>query len=286
MISLMDEFQHHPDHHSPLWWENYHFNGYDLEHSMGISLYTAIKPVLKSKEDIIIIHSHPQLILQRQYSLRAHDIFSTGALKMEPLVLMKQWNIHIANTFACYKEGISTGITQEVSADLFFETESEPYGFTTRRGTRYEQVGILQGEIYLNDEVIQFNGKGMRDHSWELRNISSWGEWYWLMGRLTSDDTVSFICSKHNDQSVSDGWMDRHGIQKIQHVELTSTFSSGKLERCHAHLITDSESFDILIRPISTVTVTLGKEQKRIQGRESLVTINNGEGYGFLWYGS
>lgn len=284
MIELIDEFQHEPAHDNPLWWENYHFNGYDPENRIGISLYTAIKPILNTKEDIIIIHMNPPIIYQCRYPLRVDDALTAGNLKMEPLILLEKWKIHIADIFEVYENGISAGSPIDVSVDLFFEAATSPYGFTTRRGKRYEQTGMMYGEINLADESILFNGKGMRDHSWELRNIPSWGEWYWLMGQLASDETVSFICTM-NEHSHCDGWYDHKGIEKIQHVEMNPIFSSGKLEKCQARIMTDSYTCKILIQPLSSVSVTLGEEQKKFQGIESLVSLNNGEGYGFFWYG-
>jgi hypothetical protein len=284
MIELIDEYQHNPDHDTPLWWENYHFNAYDPHHAMGISLYTAIKPLLESKEDIVIIHAHPQLLFQRRYSLGGCDALSSGILKMEPLILLRKWNMHISDTFEVYEEGVPRGDTREVTVDLRFKTRASPYGFTTRRGKRYEQIGSLQGTIWVGDDEIQFKGEGMRDLSWELRNISSWGEWYWLMGRLTSGDTISFICTK-NGRPMGDGWVSHHGIEKIRYVDVTPTFSSGTLEKCSAHIQTDTHSSEVLIQPMSTIAVKLGEEQKGIQGRESLVNLNNGQGYGYFWYG-
>jgi len=284
MIELIDEFQHKPVQSSPLWWENYHFNGYDSENNIGISLYTAIKPILKTKEDIVIIHTNPQVIYQCRYPLGEDNILTTGNLKMEPLVLLEKWRIHIAETFEIFETGTPTGLPRDVAVDLFFEAETPPYGFTTGRGKRYEQIGRLHGEISLDGESIQFGSEGMRDHSWELRNIPSWGEWYWLMGRLTTGDTISFICAV-NEHSSCDGWCNHEGIKKIRRVEVDPIFSSGKLEKCHAEIMTDTHTFKILIRPISSVSVTLGEEQKRVQGTESLVSLNDGDGYGFFWYG-
>jgi hypothetical protein len=66
-IAPEDEYQHTPV-EDPLWWENYHFNGYDPVTKIGITTYTAIKPFSSAREEIIVIHVKNPLFFHDQKS--------------------------------------------------------------------------------------------------------------------------------------------------------------------------------------------------------------------------
>jgi len=282
-VKTEDEYQHLPPSDNPLWWENYQFNGYDPVGRIGVSIYTAIKPVLEFKEDYVIIHKETPLFFRDQKELEK-DVLKSGALKMEPLQLLKKWRVRAKDSFQRTKDGHPSEALEDVEFDLRFESNIPPHGFSTHRGDRYEQPGVLKGKIRLGEKTMDFEGRGIRDHSWEIRNVPSWEEWYWHMGCFESGEAVSFTYMKVSGEVLYHGWIRAGKYHRIRSILVNPIFSSDVLNKCHMRIETSKERLDINSQLISYVSIPTG-EQAKSKVMETLVGLDGGRGYGFLWYG-
>ena len=284
-VKAGDEYLHIPPSDDPLWWENYQFNGYDPVRKIGISIYTAIKPNLGFREDYVIIHGEVPLFSQNQRELEDGDALSLGTLKMEPLQLLKKWRIQMKDSFREIEELNRLSISKKVKFDLYFESDIRPYGFLTNRGSRYEQPGWLRGKVRIGEISVDFEGRGIRDHSWEIRNVQSWGEWYWHMGHFLSGDALSFTFMKSGGKTLYNGWLGKDKYYEIRSMTVNPVFSEDILRECHIQIETSKERLDMDSRLLSMVPIPLSGGQSKHKVMETLVELNRGQGYGFLWYG-
>ena len=280
-ITPEDEYPHTPL-QNPLWWENYHFNGYDPVKKIGITTYTSIKPVLGVREEIIIVYSDNPLFFRNEEEL-GENVLTSGSLKMEPLHLLKEWRVHMRDSFLRTEDGFPSNNEENVEFNLHFEADMLPCGFRTERGDRYEQPGSLKGEIQVGESSVHFEGKGIRDHSWEIRHIPSWGEWYALMGYL-NPGFVSCAYITVGGRIFCQGWVGRDRYYDIQNIQVDPVFSNDVLEECHVEVETREEILKIDLHLISFVTIPMGENQEETKVRETLVEIEGG-GHGLLWYG-
>lgn len=276
-VKKEDEYTHPPK-DGVLWWENYHFNGYDPETKVGFTTYTAVKPAKNVREEIIVVYPG-EWVYRNQHKLKENPLKS-GSLKMEPVTPLKTWNIFIQETF---KKKSLSDTKENIQLDLTFESDITPYGYSTNRGDRYEQPGSLSGEITIGGKSVPFSGKGIRDHSWEIRHIPSWGEWYGLMGYFGT----GFLTGAYMDaqgKKMCQGWVKTDTYSKIVDMDINCKFSKDIAERCAMVITTDTDKLKFMSQLISYVYVPMGKEQKGAQVIESLVQLDE-NGYGFLWYG-
>ena len=274
-----DEYAHTSQPH-PHWWENYHFNGYDPVEKVGITTYTAIKPLLGVREEIITVYSDNPLFFRDEKKLQ-ENVLTSGSLKMEPLELLRKWKICMKDRFFRTEDGVLSH-KEDVEFNLHFEADMPAYGFRTERGDRYEQPGSLKGEIHLDGSVITFNGKGIRDHSWEIRYIPSWGEWYALMGYMNPGFvSCAYICA--GGKTFCQGWIGRNTYSDILNIQVNPVFSKDIPKECHILVETADETLRIDSHLISFVNIPMGEKKGETKVREMLVNIEGG-GYGLLWY--
>jgi len=74
--------------------------------------------------------------------------------------------------------------------DLSWLTDGTPYGYEIT--TRYEIPCRVTGEILLDDEVIELDGFGQRDHSHGVRDW--WAdEWMWMSARLDDGERLHAV---------------------------------------------------------------------------------------------
>lgn len=277
-----DEYLHVPK-EDPLWWENYHFNAYDPVEKVGITTYAAVKPFLGVREEIVTLYPGDPLFFQKQTNLEK-DALVSGSLKMEPLQPLKKWRIQMKDSFQKTENTIPLNDTEKVEFDLHFEHDMTPYRYTTERGDRYEQPGSLKGKIQIGDTTINFNGKGIRDHSWEIRNIRSWGEYYAFMGRF-GPGVISCVYMQTGSAYISHGWVRTGKCFKIINVQVNPAYSGDVLKECTMHIETSDGVLEFHTRLLSSVTISMGKEQKKAKAVEMLMDleIGNNYGHGFLW---
>lgn len=279
-ITPEDEYQHPPQ-ENPLWWENYYFNGYDPVKKIGITTYVGIKPVLGVREEIIIVYAGDPLLFRNEKELEKNALTS-GSLQMEPVELLKKWRIYMKDSFQKTKDSPLSD-SEEVEFDLLFESDIPPFGYSTNRGTRYEQPGILRGRIFIGGNTVGFHGRGIRDHSWEIRFVPSWGEWYGLMGCLP----FGFVTCAYMDikgSKLCQGWVRTDTYSEIQGIQVDPVFSGDILKECRITMDTVETTLEIDSHVISFVSLSMGEEQGRSDVRETLVHLDE-NGHGFLWYG-
>lgn len=276
-----DEYPHSPL-KDALWWENYHFNGYDPARKVGVTIEVSVKPVLGIREEMVSIHGENPLFF-RDEKILGDDAFTSGSVKMEPLQLLRKWRVRMKDSFARTERGIPSNKSESVEFDLFFESDVPPYGFRTERGDRYEQPSSLKGEICIGDTAAEIVGKGIRDHSWEVRYIPSWGAWYALMGYL-NPGFISLAYITVGEKPFCQGWVRRDKYYEIQTVQVSHAASDDVVKECHFEVDTSEEKLEIDSRLLSFVEIPMGEEQKKSTVMETLVNIDKG-GYGILWYG-
>ena len=177
-----------------------------------------------------------------------------------------------------------SNVVENVEFDLCFESDMLPYKYATRGGERYEQSGSLEGEIRIGENTVNFSGRGIRDHSWGIRNIPEWGEYYALMGRFGLG-ALSCAYMDIGSSQFSQGWVKKDRCSKINTVQVDPVYSGDVLKTCHLTVETAFDRIDIDCVPLSFVTISMGEEQEKVKAREILMelTVDKAPGHGFLW---
>ena len=274
-----DENQH-PPMSTPLWREGYHFNGFDTQTMTGISISAGIRPAMSMKEEVVTIHGENVLLFLNMRQVPCEDALNQG-LKMELLKPLQTWGLHMKDSFQILNNKTPSG-TKDVELDLKFESDIPVYGYSTKRGDRYEQPGSLKGEITTDDDVIKIEANGIRDHSWEIRDISTWGEWYSFMGWIIPGAYCMFTYMK--DTGVyTGGWLKTDSYEELESVMVCPYFSGDYLDECKTYIGTSRQQVGWKSKVISFVPLSLGKNDDATLV-ETVVQLNTG-GYGFLWYG-
>jgi hypothetical protein len=280
-VNEKDEYMHEPL-RDPLWWENYHFNGYDPASGIGITVYTAMKPNTDMREEIIVIYSGNPLIFRNENSL-GENALKSGSLKMECVQPLRKWEMCMKDSFERTENGSLADTFCEVECHLLFESDIPPYGYSTTRGNRYEQPGRLRGTMTIDGASVDFHGKGIRDHSWEIRFLPSWGKWYALMGWFKSGAlTCAFM--DVGGQTYSQGWVRTDTYADIQSIRIHPMTSGDIVKKAHIEVETSGTVRELDTTLLSYVLIPMREEQKRREAVETLVTLDE-EGHGFLWYG-
>lgn len=291
-IKSEDEYLHPPLSEDPSWLESYHFNGYDPANKLGITINRAIKSVLGYKLDTIALHSENPLFFYNYANIENEDSLNSGTLKMSPLHLLKTWKIQMKDLFHRTQRGIPLNDVEKVEFDLHFHASAPPFKFSTKRGDRYEQIGYLTGTINVRDECIHFNGKGIRDHSWEIRNFLEWEKWYWLLGCFKSGDAISFLHIDTSKHCLGHGWYKTDNkYYEIHTVEVESVFSQNILRECQIDIKTPNQRVKLDLEILSFISLSLEslfasnptENQEKEEIIENLVQLNK-EGHGIFWY--
>lgn len=291
-VKAEDEYEHLPPLEDPLWIESYAFNGYDPIKRIGIAIYTGKNPATGSKLETATLYLKNPLFFHNQERVGKGDALMLGSVKMEPLQLLKKWGIRIRDSFQNTENGVPVNAVEEVDFNLYFESHTQPYGFSTNRGVRYEQLGTLKGKVQIGEEMISFSGTGLRDHSWEIRNISNWGEWYWLMGCFESGEAVSLMYMKAEGRAIVYGWQKIDRYYEIHDVQISPVFLRDTLRECHMKIVTSKEELDLDVEVLSFVSfpeklISFALPSNKRELRKSKVTENlvqlDEVGYGFMW---
>lgn len=277
-----DEYQHTPA-DNPLWREGYHFNGYDTEREIGITISVGIRPALQMKEELAAVHKKGDTLLFLNMREVTHHALSVG-ITMEPEELFKTWNISVKDSFKKVEKGNPLTPSKKVECNLHFASYHPVCRYVTESGNRYEQPGVLTGEIIIEDSVLPFKGKGIRDHSWEIRDMTQWKEWYSFMGWSTARVfTLNYV--NKGDLILCVGWVgqereptpDRYS--PVRAIQVNPTFSGDILKTCTITAETDEESLQLNAKVLSFISLPVGGKIV-----ETLVECEGG-GYGILWYG-
>ena len=268
---------------SPLWREGYHFNGYDHQRKIGISISFGIMPHTGRIEEIVVLHTDPVLLFfsiteSSQKSLHGRNI------RMMPEIPLEKWNLHVEGTFTDTAHSQWETTLVDVSLDLYFIADCPPFGYSTTGGFRYEQPGCLYGETLIGNKCTTFQGKGMRDHSWETRNISTWGEWYIIMGEIIPGWFLSCAWLGQDGKPQCHGWLKKDAYREIGKMEIHPRFSHEALESCAVFIETQHDIISFSARPLTTISLNSNTVSPVKSIQESLVHFLPGEGYGFMWY--
>jgi len=237
-----------------------------------------IKPILGFKEEVVAVYSESPLHFQNLRKLENRDALALGSLKMKPLQLLKKWKIHMKDSFQRTEKGNPSNDSKDIEFDLYFESCTPPYEYSTYRGDQYEQPGSLKGKIKIEEKTIIFNGSGIRDHSWETRNMLNLKEWYALMGRFGSGDAVNFAYFKIDGKILYEGWWKTDTYCEIRDIQVAPVFSGDILGELHTEIETSKGELVIDSQLISFVSLFIGNEQKKIEMIETLVRLDCGMG--------
>ncbi|MBU7023857.1 MAG: hypothetical protein HXS40_06785 [Theionarchaea archaeon] len=278
-VSPQDEYPHASP-GNPQWREGYHFNAYDTGNRMALSISIGIRPATGIREEVVTLHKEIPLVYVSMSKLRENPLAS-GRFDMEPVELLKSWSIRLNGSFLSAPEGAPSRPLHKVKLGLHFESGEPVFGYSTERGTRYEQPGSLMGEIHLENENITFQGRGIRDHSWEARDMSSWEEWYSLMS-CCPDCALVFNYLKSGGTVAWSGWLKRDDYSLLKTVNVAPTFSSGVLTQCRTSVGTEKEQMTLESTVLSHVSLSMGTTAGSAV-EETVVQVNGG--HGFLWYG-
>lgn len=279
-VAAADEFPHSPGPH-PRWREGYHFNAYDARRTVGISISAGIRPALDVKEEVVFLHLASPMVFLNGQRLGGEDGLQVGDVHMEIVTPLQQWRIWGQAPFRRAEESEE----EEVAFDLLFTSDGTPHGYTTPRGERYEQPGRLQGHLVVGERKLALDGPGVRDHSWEVRDLSGWREWYSMMARFETGSGLSFTWARLDEGPVHDGWWWAQSFQGIEHVVIDAARAGDELEACHVQLDMPAGVLEVKAIPISQIRIPLGPGQGHLT--ETLVRLQKGRerGFGFLWYG-
>ncbi|MGC1121992.1 MAG: hypothetical protein WBA22_12955 [Candidatus Methanofastidiosia archaeon] len=279
VISPQDEYLHASP-GNPQWREGYHFNAYDAGNRMALSISIGVRPAMGIREEVVTLHKEIPLVYVSMSKLKENPLVS-GSFDMEPVDLLKSWRIYMKDSFLSAPEGTPSDPLQQVKFEVEFESGEPVFGYSTERGNRYEQPGSLTGEIHLENETITFQGRGMRDHSWEVRDMSVWREWYSLMS-CGPGFVLFFSYFKSDGTMVWDGWLKKNDYSLLETVDVIPTFSSGQLTQCRMMANTAETQMNMLSTVLSHVSLCMGaKAGSTVE--ETVVQVDGG--YGFLWYG-
>ena len=274
-----DDYPHTPS-DNPLWREGYHFNGYDPVSRIGVTASIGIKPFQGYREEIVAVHTENPVVFLTMRPLDK-DFLNVGTLKMEIIEPLKKWRVEMKDTFQKMENGVPSGVTN-VELDLYFDSVIPPYKYSTKRGERYEQPGTLEGAVKVGNTSIDFKGNGVRDHSWELRDMTTWAEWYSLLGWPNTDTYVFANFFRINNNILHEGWLKTDTYYQVDNVQVAPVFSDDVLKECTMQVQASGNQLEFTSRVLSFFFIPLGGEQGTIV--ETAVKLGK-DGYAFLWYG-
>lgn len=280
-ISPEDDYEHPPS-EDPLWREGYYFNGYDPENKIGISVKMEIRPVLGIRQELVSIQGESPLLFLNARKLETTNALLSGSLKGEPVIPLKKWKIEMEDTFQKVVNGTPTATAKDVEFNLLFESDIPPCGYTTKEGIRYEQPGFLKGEITIDNDVVPFTGKGLRDHSWGMRDVTIWGEFYMLMGWFNMTP-LSFAYMLIDDTLSIVGWLKADDYYEIQTIHIDPYYSGDIIQECTMKVETDKDSLEMKSQLISFFSFSREERGRKIKTTEMLVEFDSG--YAFFWHG-
>lgn len=198
VVAGEDEHRHEPG-PEPLWNESWYMDFTDLDGrvggyvrlglypNLGVSWYWAC---LVGRDDtlVTVIEHQAPVPPGRSLEIRTEGLWADHTVEtaLDHFTLgCEAFAVRLDDPADVY--GPMRGARVPFALDLEWETEGEPYAYPGV--TRYEVPCRVHGEIQVEDERIEFDGTGQRDHSWGVRDWWTFG-WVWTSGRL--DDGTRF----------------------------------------------------------------------------------------------
>jgi hypothetical protein len=215
-----DEGLHAPGPES-LWNESFYFDAVSADGDLGlyvrlgrvpnqrVAVYTA-SIVRPGKPTLMVVDYTAPLPAGTDPNARisTRSITATQACE-QPL---RRFRIGLTATAESYDDpaGVLCGERGEpkaVSLDLVWETDGLPYAW--RAATRYEIPCRVTGTVEMDGEVITFDGRGQRDHSWGSRDWWA-NDWMWSAFHL-ADGTRTHVVTVPEIPGFAVGYEQRDG---------------------------------------------------------------------------
>lgn len=136
---------------------------------------------------------------------------------------------------AAILRGEAAGTPADVSLDLVWETDGDPYAY--RVATRYEIPCRVSGTVTVDGVEVALTGPGQRDHSWGTRDWWS-AEWVWSAGRLDDGTALHGVEFRLPDtppiglgyvQAPGAGLSEVDGVQAREEVAADGLITAGEL---------------------------------------------------------
>jgi len=280
-ITPENESPHLPS-ENPLWREGYYFNGYDPKSKTGISVKIEIKPVLGFRQEFVSVHGENPFLFLNARKIEPGNALTLGSLKAEPVLPLKKWRIEMKDTFQKVVDGIPSAISKEVGFNLVFRSDILPCGYAAEEGIRYEQPGFLEGEITIDSNLIPFTGKSIRDHSWGIRDVSTWGKFYMLTGWYGLKP-LSFAYTQVDDTIDIIGWLKTDDYEEIRTIQIDPCRSGDIIQECTMKIETGQNQIEMKSQLVSFLSLPREEKGRKIRVIETLVELE--DGYAFFWYG-
>ena len=289
-LSHRDEFIHTAPADSSHWREGYHFNGYDPVNSIGLSINKGFNPSKGWIEEIVMVYSSSLYILQKRIPME-DNLLDSGSILLFPRIPFQTWDILIDDFFNVVQHGYASSNLHKITIRVTYEACDSPFAYTTSRGDRYEQPGILTGTVTEKSKDITISAPGIRDHSWEKRDIHEWNTWFALMGNFNSGKALNIAVINRNNKTESSVWLKSKAYHSSYSVKIKKDFNNQLLISSNIELVL--KNFNDSIHTYNThmksfVILSPTKNNTAPYMVESLVDIESEseKGFGFLWYGN
>jgi len=139
------------------------------------------------------------------------DEIAAGPVAYRCALPFELWRIELAGRGRAYARAEDLALAPddyeevELSGELRFAAWTPPVTFATGlteavAGNHYEQPGSLAGVIELDDLRLAIAGRGMRDHSWGVRDWQAVPYWRWF-GLVVDPDNFLML----NNVGTADG---------------------------------------------------------------------------------
>jgi hypothetical protein len=281
-VTDADEALHPIESDEPEWSDSLYFNAWDPGSGVFLMARMAVKPNLPIVTAGFIAWRHDRVDPTGVFSHRIDeqprsnwDVMSIGALTYRMEQARQRWTVTLDQRTHLTFDGVGACV----------DYNDSPRGPTPRAWAwgHYEQLCRVTGDLVLGGERIAFDGVGIRDHSWGVRDWTGVGEWHWVAGYSASGAVGlnAFTCIAPDDTVTVHGFVHRDGVDEpVVGVEtdtigrppaattLTVTTASGATVRVQGEAAMDP----IEVRPDESGGATVVHEAPMrmiIDGREA-----------------
>jgi len=208
-ITAVSEGWQHPGAEEQ-WSDSFYFGGGDGE---GLAFYSRIgrRPNEGVTEGAVGIWLPDQGFVLSFARVGLSDEIEAGPVRYECALPLRLWEIHFDGAGRLFEraEHVATKRdayeTVEIQAALTFTAWHEPLSFRSGltegvASSHYEQPGSVAGVIEVAGRRRALAGRGMRDHSWGVRDWQGVPYWRWF-GMIADPDNFLVL----NNVGASDG---------------------------------------------------------------------------------
>lgn len=175
-----------------------------------------------------------------------------------------------------------------------FQSVHEAFDFKRNRDgcpppaaeNRFEQSGLIQGQLTLGERVVPFDTTGHRDHSWGVRDYPAFLHWKWISAQAGPDLAFHAMSTWWQGKVVTNGYVLREGIlspivdldvdveyddQMMQRAgHITMTDENGRTTRADAEFAVGG------FVPLGVVTMAEAGCHFTIEGRDGVGVLEQG----------